>query len=443
MEEENYSDEEDEAIDWFNNLDSSTKCELIKSQYKIHVSLKDTATKKLINSTNRKWKGIVEEKDSKIKMLLFENDAITNTLSKLNVTGLESGSGNPNTQKILSSLVNQISLLESKIESKIDSKIKLQQDPIKNFYDAKDYYSHIEVVLSSQGYLLKKINSNESYTNYNVTKKNIRGYIECFNELQYDESLFDIIKENIVEYDTHFDFVMCIVPKAKYVRTESFFIDFFNTDYGTTLLVCIADTIIHTERISSCSSIVETYIGHHAFNNKLKNTNKNINKIISQIENLKQINTNLINNIQENNNTINNLSSLVENIKDFDEPAKESAESAKESAKESSKEREVKERETKEREALKEKQEQILLEQLNSDDNKNQKICVDIVKFYLLNSKPFIIKDIVTKAKLFGITQTFSTLIIKQLGGIKGIKDLAKKDIANGNMLDPEFKFDF
>src|SRR5574343_861542 len=146
----------EDAVEWFNNLDVSVKRRLILSHYTTHMSLKDIKTKKLLLENNNKWKSILSENQTEIKMLEFEKES----LASINTMALNNGSGEYSAllghlNEHHNTFIKEIMKLDAKLESKLKSQKSTEILKIDN------YYSHIESLLgNTKGHLLKLLDRN-------------------------------------------------------------------------------------------------------------------------------------------------------------------------------------------------------------------------------------------------------------------------------------------
>jgi hypothetical protein len=432
-ESESFDERTKEAIKWFNNLPKSSKYELITNTYELHMSLKDKKMENVIQELRKKWKidsdnlyGIINSKDIDIKKLQFENDVLTNAENRSN--------------EILKQLNNKLTSIEKGLEKGLQNSL-LSSSPASPVGPK---------IIKGAQYVLQNIPNcivsnctkglQESDYTYNLEIESFQGSVYVTDsDSESIIKLMESFRHKVLNNLPAFNFALFIAQKAESINGRKFYLDIIHNKYGILFFVYIADSCEYPERIITAVDTLTVLLKDFKYSEHTNYIMNNINQIIDKIDTIRQNNRQLKNNIITQSEIVNTNDALISNLFDFIksntaikktlDPQKTQSKPVIEGPEEDS-ESEGSEEEDSGSEGSEE--EDIVTQVSNYDDT--QKIFIEITKRYLKNGKIPSMNDIVAKAEsLYGIkSSSTKTIVSRQLGGIKNIKQIASELLKSG-----------
>ncbi len=406
-----------EAIDWFNSLKKRTKYDLILNQYELQMSLKDIKTERLKEAIDKKWhtdinslKNIIKEKEVSIRELKIENEALVSTSQK-------------NTSQLISKMnenqsvyIKEISQLEQKMlknNAQLEQLITNASNSVHNsVHDSMNNTANSAIVSLQNDcpedieFFLNTVPNcsiiNEQFENIIIETNGIKGLV---NRKPIEKVTIDRInafKQVIQQTQESIEFAVFISKSSIHGRT--FNLEFESTKRGNVFLFYVTDPFRYSDRLVTVFNLVTTLSTNIKYTENINNILYNINTLFDKIQKLREINEKLnvvvnsqIDIIRENELCIESLHNGI----------------------------------------------RFTIKSNETNVDKKHRICIDIVKYYIMNNRPFTLKDVISKAELFGIKSSqANTIITRQLGGLKELRVIARNSIDKNEPCTVNFDFD-
>lgn len=412
-----------EANKWFNLLSKEDRQNIINTQYRLSISSIKIHNNDIINDMNRQIETLKYEN----KILREENGVISRTNGfqmleekvRQRMTQIE--------DKISQDISNTSLYLEKfltdgthKIELKLVETSKCLEKQVTNGYTQ---------VLTSHNQLEQKLTTNHSKgiigenmiqdhfskipgcTIYNVT----RDRDDCDFKVKFDELNIMIESKNVLsvtpEHTNRFesdvcnaipavDFGIFVAQRSKWVNSAVFSLKIINMVNHCVFLFYVSDVFSNPDRLTSALKIGKILVDNYKMN---KDIHKDAQEIIAKISEIYTEIETLYDNSTSMKKSIKNIEDIIiNNDKSIDNLL-------------------------------------VAIKQLaGSRQSKplidpKEKLCLDIVKRFMLNNVKFQLRDVIEKAVEFHVVESQAKSIINKFGGITKIRQNIQQLIDNGD----------